>query len=78
MKLKNDDFLNYFNRSETVQNEWKIGLEQEVFGFYKNSITRINYSTIAEILNSFVKNYNWQPVYEEGKIISEGLLEVCQ
>ena len=68
-KLKNEDFLNYFYRSETIRREWKIGLEQELFGFHTETKERIEYPEISKILKSFENNFHWQACYEDEKII---------
>ena len=46
--------LDFFRQSETKKADWKIGLEQEAFGFHKGTQQRVSYEKgIKQILERF-------------------------
>ena len=70
-KYTSDFPIQFFKNAEKPPSEWKIGLEQELFGFYRNSLKRVSYTGgIKKLLEGFVKRFGWEPSYEGGNIIS--------
>ncbi len=64
------EFLQYFHEAEKPQNQWKMGLEQEVIGFDSETLTRLDYSKhIKPLLNGFAEQFGWTPYYEGANII---------
>lgn len=70
-KLTTEFPLLFFNRSEKKRSDWKIGTEQEFFGFDKKYRQRLSYQNgIKKILESFVHEFQWEPIFEEANIIA--------
>ncbi|MDX2471678.1 MAG: glutamate-cysteine ligase family protein [SAR324 cluster bacterium] len=68
--LPAQEFLDYFYKAEKPQDQWKLGLEQEVIGFDIETLTRLEYSKhIQPILNGFAERFGWTPYSEGGNII---------
>lgn len=63
--------LDFFRQSETEKADWKIGLEQEAFGFYRGTQQRVSYEKgIKQVLERFQREYDWNPVYEGEYLIA--------
>ena len=63
-------FLPYFLNSETPSHDWKIGLEQEVIGFKRETHQRLTYrEDIIPILQGFADQFGWKPYYEGENMI---------
>ena len=59
-------FIDYYVKQE--KKEKLIGLEIELLGYTKN-YQRIPYRIISEVLQCFIKEYNWKSCYEDESII---------
>ena len=65
-----DSVLEYFKDAEKPAELWKIGLEQELFGFQSDLSKRLSYTgSIRELLTEFTKHFGWAPYFEGNNII---------
>ena len=67
--LTKDYLLEYFYQAETKKDDWKIGLEQEVFGYDQKTNTRLPYDRIKYVLEGFAK-LGWEEAYEGELLIA--------
>ena len=69
MDSKNkSQFIEYFVKGIKLQNQLRIGVEQEKFLFEKNTNKRISYEKLKKLFEN-LKKFNWVPVFENNNII---------
>jgi len=65
--------IQYFADGCKNASEFKIGTENESFLYYKNNNRRVSYKGkggIQNILDKYVDNFGWEPIYEKENIVS--------
>lgn len=68
-----DDLLEFFTSGCKPPEQWKIGTEHEKFGFNKADLTPVPYdgpNGIKALLEGLQQRHNWEPVLENGNIVS--------
>ncbi len=65
--------LNFLPQDAPPPEQWRIGTEHEKFGFNKADLTPVPYegaSGIKALLEGLQQRHNWEPVLENGNIVS--------
>ena len=64
---------NYFSKATTPREKWRTGLECEIFAVRGDTLNSVPYSGnhgVEGIFADLIKQFNWNPVYEKGKLLS--------
>ena len=65
-RLDLDYFLQYFAQSEKPKSEWKIGLEQELLGFWTGRRQRLSFAdSIDGLMENFSNRFGWKGYFED-------------
>ena len=68
--LTRESLVAYVRSGCKPRSKWRIGTEHEKFGFYfEDSKRPLEYATIATLLEKISKNFEWDPIMENGRII---------
>ena len=68
--LTRESLVAYVRSGCKLRSKWRIGTEHEKFGFYfEDSKRPLDYATIATLLEKISKNFEWDPIMENGRII---------
>lgn len=68
--LTRESLVAYVRSGCKPRSKWRIGTEHEKFGFYfEDSKRPLEYATIATLLESIAKNFEWDPIMEKDSII---------
>ena len=62
--------LDYFKQGGKPKDDWKIGVEIEVFLYEKQTRLPIQKKQVARIFDGFAKNHGWEIHFDEGSPIS--------
>ena len=74
-----DQLTGFLEAGSKPKSQWRIGTEHEKFGFNKGTLLPIPYEGpcgIRVLLESLAKQFDWDPVLEDGKIV--GLTQGAQ
>ena len=69
-KLNIESLVSVFSDGCKTKDKWSIGTEHEKFGFSNKDLKPINFNSIERIFDLLSKNYNWEKVLENNKVIS--------
>ena len=64
---------NYFSKAITPREKWRTGLECEIFAVNRDTLNSVPYSGnhgVEGIFADLIKQFNWNPVYEKGKLLA--------
>jgi glutamate--cysteine ligase len=68
-----DDLVAYLDAGCKPPERWRIGVEHEKFGFYKDGFRPVPYdgeNGIRALLEGFAARFGWRPIYENGNVIA--------
>ncbi len=71
--LRHEDLIDYFRKGEKPRKDFKVGVEWEKVGVYRENFKAISYSGprgVETILKALVRKFNWKPVLNDGRIIA--------
>ncbi|XP_021818959.1 glutamate--cysteine ligase, chloroplastic-like, partial [Prunus avium] len=68
--LTKEDLIRYLASGCKTKENWRIGTEQERFGFDLKTLHPMKYEHIAELLNGIADRFDWDKIMEGNNIIA--------